>query len=98
MRGSGASEEGVVASVEGDDAPAVEQGMTIVKVDARYFRPAEVETLLGDASEAKVRLGWLPEITLDEMIDEMVAHDLDDARQHALLHQHGYSVAIRKER
>lgn len=97
-RGSGVREEGVVASVYGDDAKALTPGRTIVKVDPRYFRPAEVETLLGDASEAKKRLGWEPQITFDEMIDEMVAHDLEHAKRHALLHEHGYRVAVRKER
>jgi GDPmannose 4,6-dehydratase len=93
-RGAGAEEEGVVAGVRGDDAPALKAGTVIVKVDPRYFRPAEVETLLGDASEAKARLGWVPEITLDDMIDEMVEHDLNHARRHALLHQHGYRVPV----
>ena len=69
----------------------------IVKVDPRYFRPAEVETLLGDPGKAKADLGWIPQITLDEMIVEMVAHDLDRARRNALLKQHGYDVAVGKE-
>ena len=70
-------EEGFVARIEGDDAPALRIGQVIVKVDPRYVRPAEVEALLGDPSKAKSKLGWLPEITLDEMIDEMVSNDLD---------------------
>jgi GDPmannose 4,6-dehydratase len=73
-------------------------GQTIVKVDPRYFRPAEVETLLGDPSKAKAKLGWEPEITLDEMVDEMVSNDLNQARRHALLEQHGYAVAVGRER
>jgi GDPmannose 4,6-dehydratase len=97
-RGSGPEEEGVVVAVEGDSAPALKGGETVVRVDPRYFRPAEVETLLGDASKARERLGWVPQITLDEMIDEMVAHDLDHARRHALLRQHGYHVAVAQER
>jgi len=97
-RGSGVEEEAVVESVVGDSAPALKGGETIVKVDPRYFRPAEVESLLGDATRARERLGWVPEITLDEMIDEMVAHDLDQARRHALLRQHGYHVAVPQER
>ena len=56
-------------------------GDTIVRVDPRYFRPAEVETLLGDASKAKEQLGWVPEITLEQLCAEMVAYDLDQARQ-----------------
>ena len=64
----------------------------IVRIDPRYFRPTEVETLLGDPSKAKAKLGWVPEISVQEMCKEMVAHDLAQARQHALLKQHGYSV------
>jgi GDPmannose 4,6-dehydratase len=97
-RGSGEKEEGRVAKVTGDDAPGVRVGQTIVKVDPRYFRPAEVETLLGDPSKAKAKLGWEPEITLDEMVDEMVSNDLSQARRHALLEQHGYAVAVGRER
>jgi len=67
-------------------------GDVIVKIDPRYFRPTEVETLLGDPSKAKQKLGWVPEITVQQMCQEMVAHDLVQARQHALLKQHGYSV------
>ena len=59
--------------------------------------PAEVETLLGDPSKAKADLGWVPEITLDEMVAEMVSHDLDLAKQHALLKANGYSVDVSKE-
>jgi len=69
----------------------------IVKIDPRYFRPTEVETLLGDPSKAKEKLGWVPEITLDEMVAEMVAADLADAKKHALLKQHGYSVNVSVE-
>jgi GDPmannose 4,6-dehydratase len=72
-------------------------GDVIVQIDPRYYRPTEVETLLGDPSKAKNKLGWVPEITLDQMIVEMVANDLDQAKQHALLHQFGYSVAVGKE-
>jgi GDPmannose 4,6-dehydratase len=93
--GSEVKEHGVVAAVDGDRAPAVKPGDTIVRVDPRYFRPAEVETLLGDPSLAKRLLGWQPEITLDEMINEMIDHDLDQARRDALLHEHGYQVAVR---
>jgi GDPmannose 4,6-dehydratase len=69
----------------------------IFRVDPRYFRPTEVETLLGDPSKAKEKLGWVPEITLQEMCKEMVAHDLEQAKQHALLKQHGYAVTISNE-
>ena len=69
----------------------------IVRIDPRYFRPTEVETLLGDPSKAKAKLGWVPEITVQEMCRDMVAHDLAQARQHALLKQHGYNVAASAE-
>jgi GDPmannose 4,6-dehydratase len=69
----------------------------VVRVDPRYFRPTEVETLLGDPSKAKADLGWIPEITLDEMIAEMVDHDLSEAKQRALLKAHGYQVPVSRE-
>jgi len=70
---------------------------TVVKIDPRYFRPTEVETLLGDPTKAKQKLGWVPEITAQEMCQEMVAHDLAQAKQHALLKQHGYNVNVSVE-
>lgn len=97
-RGKGTEEGGIVAGVTGEDAPAVKKGQTIVRVDPLYFRPAEVETLLGDASLAREKLGWSPEITVDDLIDEMVAHDLNTARRHALLQTHGYQVPSGTER
>jgi GDPmannose 4,6-dehydratase len=69
----------------------------VVKIDPRYFRPTEVETLLGDPTKAKQKLGWVPEITAQEMCAEMVANDLAQAKQHALLKQHGYSVNVSVE-
>jgi GDPmannose 4,6-dehydratase len=69
-------------------------GDVIVQIDPRYYRPTEVESLLGDTTKAKERLGWIPEITLDEMIVEMVASDLEKARQHSFLSKHGYSIAV----
>lgn len=97
FEGVAENERAIVASIEGDKAPALKVGDVIVKIDPRYYRPTEVETLMGDPTRAREKLGWIPEITLDEMILEMVAHDLDLARQHALLHKHGYSVAVGKE-
>jgi len=76
---------------------SVSIGDVIVKVDPRYFRPAEVETLLGDPSKAKEKLGWVPEITVEEMCKEMIAYDLDNAKRHALLKRHGYDVSVTKE-
>ncbi|WP_435382116.1 GDP-mannose 4,6-dehydratase [Crenobacter oryzisoli] len=96
--GHGVDEKAVVAAIEGDKAPALKVGDVIVAVDPRYFRPAEVETLLGDPTKAKEKLGWVPETTLAEMVKEMVAYDLQQARQHALLKSHGYTVAVSTER
>jgi GDPmannose 4,6-dehydratase len=97
FEGKGVDEQAVVASVAGANAPALKVGDVIVKVDSHYFRPTEVETLLGDPSKAKEKLGWIPEITLDEMVQEMVAFDLGQAKQHALLKNHGYTVHVGKE-
>lgn len=94
FKGRGIDEVAVVDAIEGDSAPALKPGDIIVKVDPRYFRPAEVETLLGDPSKAKEKLGWTPEITAQEMCAEMVAEDLKKARRHALLKDHGYDVSI----
>ncbi|WP_413894613.1 GDP-mannose 4,6-dehydratase, partial [Candidatus Skiveiella danica] len=69
----------------------------IVRIDPRYFRPAEVESLLGDATQAREKLGWVPEITAQQMCQEMVASDLAQARQNALLRNHGYSVNVGSE-
>ncbi len=97
FEGSGVDEKGVVEAIEGDRAPALRVGDVVVAVDRRYFRPAEVETLLGDPTKARERLGWVPEISVQEMIAEMVEHDLHDARRHALLKQHGYAVPVTVE-
>ncbi|MCX7258652.1 MAG: GDP-mannose 4,6-dehydratase [Polaromonas sp.] len=69
----------------------------IIKIDPHYFRPAEVETLLGDPSKAKQKLGWTPEITVQEMCKEMVANDLAQAKQYSLLKQHGYQISVSLE-
>ena len=68
-----------------------------LKIDPRYFRPTEVETLLGDPTKAKEKLGWVPEIAFEEMVREMVAVDLAEARKSALLKSNGYKVAISTE-
>ncbi len=95
-QGEGREEEGVIEALT-IPHPSLAIGEVIVRIDPRYFRPAEVETLLGDPTKAKGELGWVPEITLDEMVVEMVAHDLDLARRHALLKANGYLVAVSKE-
>ncbi|MFK0668293.1 GDP-mannose 4,6-dehydratase [Aeromonas salmonicida] len=95
--GEGVNEIATVAAVIGDNAPGVTVGDVIVRVDPRYFRPAEVETLLGDPTKAKSKLGWVPEITVEEMCAEMVAADLDKAKQHALLKANGFDVSLSVE-
>lgn len=95
--GEGVNEIATVTAIDGDNAAALKVGDVIVKVDPRYFRPAEVETLLGDPSKAKARLGWIPEITVEQMCAEMVQHDLDKAKQHAILKRHGYDISVSVE-
>lgn len=96
--GEGVDEIGIVAAVEGDNSPALSVGDVVVAVDPKYYRPAEVETLLGDPAKAKEKLGWVPTTTLEEMVAEMVEHDLEQAKKHAVLKQHGYDVSISVER
>jgi GDPmannose 4,6-dehydratase len=97
FEGDGVEEKGYVAAVVGDKAPALKVGDCIVAVDPRYFRPTEVDTLLGDPSKAKAELGWVPEITAQQMCSEMVAEDLKAAQQTALLRQHGFHKAVSRE-
>ncbi|RRV58158.1 GDP-mannose 4,6-dehydratase [Stutzerimonas stutzeri] len=97
FEGSGVDERGIVERVEGDMAPALKAGDVVVRVDPRYFRPAEVETLLGDPSKAKQKLGWTPEITVQQMCAEMVREDLKVAKRHALLKEHGYEIPVTLE-
>ena len=94
FEGQGVEEVAVIEAIEGDNVPALKQGDVIVRVDPRYFRPAEVETLLGDPSKAKEKLGWTPEITAQEMCAEMVAEDLKTAMRHALLKKHGLELPL----
>jgi len=95
--GSGVSEKAIVASIKGDNAPALKVGDVVMQIDSRYFRPTEVDTLLGDPSKAKEILGWVPEISVHEMCREMVLNDLSDAKQHALLKKNGFAVSVSKE-
>jgi len=95
--GTELDEVATVTAIEGDNAHALKVGDVIVKVDPRYFRPAEVETLLGDPSKAKEKLGWVPQITVEEMCAEMVQNDLGKAKQHALLKAHGHDVRVSVE-
>lgn len=97
FEGQGVDEVAIVESIEGDKAPALHVGQAIVKIDPRYFRPTEVETLLGDPSKAKAKLGWIPEITVQQMCQEMVESDLQEAKRHALLKANGYPVNVSLE-
>ena len=97
FEGGGLDEVGIVDSIEGSDAPALKVGDVVLRVDKRYFRPAEVETLLGSPKKAKDKLGWEPEITVQEMCAEMVKHDLEKAKKNILLKNNGFQVDIPKE-
>lgn len=94
FKGTGVDEHAVVVAIDGDNVPALKVGDVVVRIDPRYFRPAEVETLLGDPAKAKEKLGWVPEITAQEMCAEMVREDLKSAKRHAFLKQHGFEVSL----
>ena len=98
FEGSGINEQGVISKIQGPHAPALKIGDVIVKIDPSYFRPTEVETLLGDPSKAKNQLGWVPEITVQEMCREMVHHDLEQAKQQVLLRKNGYATTLSHEK
>jgi GDPmannose 4,6-dehydratase len=97
FEGQGLNEVAIVDAIDGGQAPALSVGDVIVRIDPRYFRPTEVETLLGDPTKAKEVLGWVPEITVQEMCAEMVSEDLKEAKQHALLKAHGYRPSLSVE-
>lgn len=97
FEGVGIEEVGIVESVDSALLAGPQVGDTIVRVDARYFRPAEVATLLGDASKAREKLGWVPEITVEQMCAEMVANDVAAAKRNTLLKQHGFEVSTAHE-
>lgn len=96
--GEGVNEIGTVAKInQPDRCPALKVGDVIVRVNPRYYRPAEVETLLGDPAKAKQDLGWIPQVTVEEMCQEMVEADLNKAKQQALLKSHGHNVSVSRE-
>jgi len=97
FEGEGLDEHAIVERIAGGQALALKPGDVIVRVDPRYFRPAEVETLLGDPTKAKERLGWVPEISVRDMCAEMVAEDLKSAKRHAFLKAHGHATPIAVE-
>ncbi len=104
--GEGVEEKGIVTEIDTNNTILKPEcfeyvnslmGKTIVKVDPAYFRPTEVETLLGDPSKAKNKLGWTPKTSFAEMVSEMMAHDVDQARRMSLLSKHGFDVPLSKE-
>jgi GDPmannose 4,6-dehydratase len=97
FEGRGRDEQAIVEAVSGDKAPAVEPGQVVMRVDPRYFRPAEVDTLLGDPRKARAKLGWVPELTAEQMCAEMVAEDLRIAKRHAFLKAHGHDEPVSLE-
>lgn len=97
FEGEGVDEKAIVANISGDKAPALKIGDVLMQIDPRYFRPTEVETLLGDPTKAKEKLGWVPEITVQEMCKEMIGSDLLEAKRNSLLRHHGYDVNVSLE-
>lgn len=93
FKGKGKNEEGIVVKVEGENAPKVRVGDVIIKVDSRYFRPAEVETLLGNPAKAKEKLGWIPEITAQDMCSEMIKTDLEESKRKKFLKTQGHHTS-----
>jgi GDPmannose 4,6-dehydratase len=97
FEGKGVDETATVAAINGDKAPGLKVGDVVIKIDPRYFRPTEVETLLGDPSKAKAKLGWTPEFNVQQMCAEMVAADLAESKKHSLLKRHGYLLNVSVE-
>jgi GDPmannose 4,6-dehydratase len=95
-QGSGKEEKGMVAGVNTPDSP-LKKGQQIVSVDPRYFRPTEVETLLGDPTKARTKLGWVPRISFDALVREMVEQDLESARRDKLCADAGFKVCAYNE-
>ena len=98
FRGSGLNEVAVVRAMDGDKAPALKIGQEIVRIDPNYFRPSEVETLLGDPTKAKKMLGWEPQISVQEMCQEMIKEDYKVAQRHRLLRDNGFELPISTEK
>ena len=92
FEGQGLNELGVITKIQGDKYPSLSVGDVIIKIDERYFRPNEVETLQGDPTKAKNVLGWKPQVSAQEMCAEMVASDLELARKTAMLLENGFST------
>ena len=94
FEGEGVEERAIVSAIAGNDAPALSVGDVICRVDPRYFRPAEVETLLGDASKAYEKLGWEPSWSVSDLCADMTAQDLKAAKRDVLLQKHGFDVLL----
>ena len=94
-RGQGAEEHGIVAAAPAESGAKV--GKTIVAIDPRYFRPAEVDTLLGDASKARTQLGWHPTVSFDQLVNEMMATDLALAHRDVMVNNAGYRSSMHHE-
>ena len=97
FEGQGIHEVAVVEKITGGQAPALRPGQTVVRIDPRYFRPTEVDILLGDPAKAQQKLDWVPKITAHQMCQEMVKADLQEAKRHALLKANGYRVQVSNE-
>jgi GDPmannose 4,6-dehydratase len=97
FEGQGLDEVAIVEAITSDRAPALTVGDVVLRIDPRYFRPAEVETLLGDPTKAKEQLNWLPDITAQDMCREMVEEDLKTARRHVLLKEHQLDLPVPSE-
>jgi GDPmannose 4,6-dehydratase len=98
FEGQGVLEQAIVAGIQGDKAPALKIGQIIIRIDTRYFRSTEVSTLLGDPSKAKIRLGWTPDVSAQQLCREMTLADLNEAKQHALLKANGYKINLGLEK
>lgn len=97
FEGKGVEEVAIVAAVKGENAPAVNVGDVIVRIDPKYFRPAEVDTLLGDATKARQKLGWQPQIDTRTLCREMTQYDLAEAKRLAFLKHNGFSCTLSGE-
>lgn len=97
FEGAGTDELGIIEKIDSGAESKAETGQVIVRIDPRYFRPAEVDTLLGDSGKARKKLGWQPGTSIEEMVGEMIAEDLEDARRHAFLGQSGFNQALSRE-
>ena len=97
FQGVGVDETAIVSRVDGEAAEFLSVGDTIMRIDPRYFRPSEVETLLGDPTKAKEKLGWLPTIGAKEMCLEMIQSDLQVAKRARLLKENGMAIATSSE-